>query len=58
MSTMFGLFPFLFSLAASFTDYSPLRGSAPHVIGLRNYSRALHDSSSGVPLSKSGQWIW
>lgn len=40
---LFGLFPFLFSLAASFTDYSPIRASAARVVGLANYAAALRD---------------
>jgi multiple sugar transport system permease protein len=55
--SLFGLFPFLFSLAASFTDYSPLRGSAPHVIGLRNYSRALHDSAFWAALGHTALFV-
>src|SRR6266571_5293690 len=40
---LFGLFPFAFSLAASFTDYSPIRPGATRVVGLANYARALAD---------------
>ncbi len=40
---LFGLFPFAFSLAASFTDYSPIRPGATRVVGLANYARALTD---------------
>ncbi len=39
---LFGLFPFAFSLAASFTDYSPIRGTA-RFVGTANYARALAD---------------
>ncbi len=42
--TLFGLYPFLFSLLASFTDYSPLRGSDWHWVGLAHYRRALADA--------------
>jgi multiple sugar transport system permease protein len=40
---VFGLFPFAFSLAASFTDYSPIRAGATRFVGLANYGRALSD---------------
>jgi multiple sugar transport system permease protein len=39
---VFGLFPFAFSLWASFTDYSPIRGAA-RFVGLSNYARAFGD---------------
>lgn len=40
---VFGLFPFLFSLGASFTDYSPIRGGGARIVGFDNYARALRD---------------
>ena len=40
---LFGLFPFAFSLFASFTDYSPIRAGVVHGVGLANYGRALGD---------------
>ena len=40
---LFGLFPFVFSLAASFTDYSPIRAASTRVVGFENYLRALRD---------------
>ncbi len=40
---LFGVFPFGFSLLASFTDYSPLRGSEWSWVGLEHYGRALAD---------------
>jgi multiple sugar transport system permease protein len=40
---LFGLFPFLFSLGASFTDYSPIRAATVRVTGLENYVRAVRD---------------
>jgi len=39
---LFGLYPFLFSLGASFTDYSPIRAGS-RFVGLDNYGRALGD---------------
>ncbi len=41
---LFGLFPFAFSLVASFTDYSPLAASA-RFVGFDNYARALQDAA-------------
>ena len=40
---LFGLYPFAFSLVASFTDYSPIRSGPVHGVGLANYARALAD---------------
>ena len=40
---LFGLYPFVFSLVASFTDYSPIRPGSADFIGLANYARALRD---------------
>ena len=42
---LFGLFPFAFSLAASFTDYSPIRTGNTSFVGLSNYGRALGDAA-------------
>ena len=40
---LFGLYPFAFSLIASFTNYSPLRPAAARFVGLENYAQALQD---------------
>ena len=40
---LFGLYPFAFSLWASFTDYSPIRAAQPAFVGFENYRRALAD---------------
>ncbi len=40
---LFGLYPFLFSLAVSFTDYSPIRAGATRFLGVSNYLRALSE---------------
>src|SRR5262245_44971760 len=40
---LFGLYPFAFSLAASFTDYSPIRAGGARFLGFANYARALGD---------------
>jgi len=40
---LFGLYPFLFSLGASFTDYSPIRPGATKIVGFENYAAALRD---------------
>jgi multiple sugar transport system permease protein len=39
---LFGVYPLLFSLLVSFTEYDPLGGSLSW-IGIANYARALHD---------------
>jgi len=39
---LFGVYPLLFSLLVSLTDYNPLRGG-PQWVGLANYGRALRD---------------
>lgn len=38
---LFGVFPFVFSLGASLTDYSPLRPEGTRFVGLANYAEAL-----------------
>ena len=40
---LFGLYPFLFSLAASFTNYSPIRAANTRFVGVENYGRAFAD---------------
>jgi multiple sugar transport system permease protein len=40
---LFGLYPFAFSLAASFTDYSPINAAGARFVGVGNYARALTD---------------
>ena len=40
---LFGLYPFAFSLWASFTNYSPVRAGGSRFVGLENYGRALTD---------------
>lgn len=40
---LFGLYPFAFSLIASFTDYSPIRPDDAQFVGVANYARALSD---------------
>ena len=40
---LFGLYPFVFSLAASFTDYSPIRPGQTKIVGVANYAAALTD---------------
>jgi multiple sugar transport system permease protein len=42
---LFGLYPFAFSLVASFTDYSPIRPDATRFVGVDNYARALGDAA-------------
>ena len=54
---LFGLFPFVFSLGASFTDYSPLRGSQARFIGLENYSRALREPAFWSALGNTALFV-
>jgi len=54
---LFGLFPFLFSFAASFTDYSPIRASEARFVGLANYARALHEPAFWSALSNTALFV-
>jgi multiple sugar transport system permease protein len=54
---LFGLFPFAFSLVASFTDYSPIRAAAAHVVGFANYARALHDRAFWSSLGNTAIFV-
>lgn len=40
---LFGLYPFVFSLGASFTDYTPLAPGSTRFVGWDNYAHALRD---------------
>jgi multiple sugar transport system permease protein len=54
---LFGLYPFAFSLIASFTDYSPLRASGSRFVGLENYARALGDRAFWTALWNTGFFV-
>src|SRR5437867_2693348 len=54
---LFGLYPFAFSLAASFTDYSPIRAGAGHFVGLANYARALRDPAFWSALGNTAVFV-
>jgi len=54
---LFGLYPFVFSLFASFTDYSPIRATQARFIGLENYGRALHDPAFWTSLSNTAWFV-
>ncbi len=54
---MFGLFPFAFSLWASFTDYSPIRAGGARFVGLDNYVRALHEPAFWSSLQTTGTFV-
>lgn len=54
---VFQLFPVLYGLALSFTEYSPLSRSAPRVVGLANYAALLHDSDFGKALWVTGKYV-
>lgn len=54
---LFGLFPILFSLGASFTDYSPIQSSQAHFVGLGNYARALTDGAFWSSLGNTATFV-
>lgn len=54
---LFGLFPFLFSLGASFTDYSPIGLAAPRFVGVGNYSEAFHNADFWQALANTGLFV-
>ena len=54
---LFGLFPFVFSLAASFTDYSPIRAGGARFVGLGNYTRALADPAFWSALGNTAFFV-
>ena len=54
---LFGLYPFAFSLAASFTDYSPIRAGGTRFVGLANYGRALSDPAFWVSLRNTACFV-
>jgi multiple sugar transport system permease protein len=53
---LFGLYPFAFTLFASLTDYSPIRGK-PHFVGLANYTHALSDAAFWTALGNTGWFV-
>jgi len=54
---LFGLFPFLFSLAASLSDYSPLQPGAARFVGVSNYARALADPAFWTALRNTAFFL-
>jgi ABC-type sugar transport system permease subunit len=54
---LFGLYPFAFSLAASFTDYSPIRAGGAHFLGFANYARALADPAFWAALLNTAVFV-
>lgn len=54
---LFGLFPFLFSLGASFTDYSPIGLAASRFVGVGNYSEAFHNADFWQALANTGLFV-
>lgn len=54
---LFGLFPFVFSLAASFTDYSPIRAAGARFVGFGNYARALSDPAFWSALGNTAFFV-
>ena len=55
---LFGLYPFAFSLAASFTDYSPIRATGTRFVGFSNYARALTDPSFWAALGNTALFVF
>lgn len=54
---LFGVYPFAFSLIASFTDYSPLQPGAARFVGAGNYARALSDPAFWNALRNTGIFV-
>jgi multiple sugar transport system permease protein len=54
---LFGLYPFAFSLFASFTDYSPISSHGFRFLGLTNYARALHDAAFWSALGNTATFV-
>jgi len=54
---LFGLYPFVFSLGASFTNYTPLAPDATRFVGLANYARALHDPAFWSALRNTALFV-
>ena len=54
---VFGLYPFAFSLAASFTDYSPIRAGGARFVGFANYARALADPAFWSALGNTALFV-
>jgi multiple sugar transport system permease protein len=54
---LFGIYPFAFSLVASFTDYSPIHGAAARFVGLANYAQALADPAFWSALGITGLFV-
>lgn len=54
---VFGVYPFAFSLFASFTDYSPLRPGAARFVGLDNYAHALNDPALWGAVRNTGFFV-
>ncbi|MEK7329305.1 MAG: sugar ABC transporter permease [Candidatus Eisenbacteria bacterium] len=54
---VFGLYPFAFSLAASFTDYSPIRAGGARFVGFANYARALADPAFWSALGNTAFFV-
>lgn len=54
---LFGLYPFVFSLGASFTNYTPLAPDSTHFVGLANYARALQDPAFWSALRNTALFV-
>ena len=54
---LFGLYPFAFSLATSFTDYSPIQAAGARFVGIDNYARALTDPAFWAALGNTAFFV-
>ncbi len=54
---LFGLYPFVFSLGASFTNYTPLAPDSTRFVGLANYAKALHDPAFWSALRNTAMFV-
>ncbi|NOT33066.1 MAG: sugar ABC transporter permease [Candidatus Eisenbacteria bacterium] len=54
---LFGLYPFAFTLVASFTSYSPLEAGGARFVGFENYLRALTDPEFWNALRTTGVFV-
>ncbi|HNP72183.1 MAG TPA: sugar ABC transporter permease [Kouleothrix sp.] len=53
----FNLFPLLYSLYLSFTDYSAISSRAPQWIGLQNYRDILNDGQLWIYFRNTGKYV-
>ena len=54
---LFGIYPFVFTLWASLTDYSPIRAGQARFVGLGNYAQALGDAAFWAALGNTAFFV-